>query len=237
MHITYIKDSLSVMNTEGSDTIDVRLSYSQSLRIVKDPTNGQMHIVSSKGLFTFPTDKIRFALKTGWINTSLDDIVIKERLGDEKFIPWIEEKAVEEMKAKLRVTQSNVEIGDITYEDGALTTKAVYYEIVIENQNNIDIPGDDYIVRVEVEGTYSEEYYGEETKETYSKSCNSLTGKVIPQKGTTCFSWIGETEYGRHYSMTPERLKCEIVFEPSKSDAIAVYEAKGNEYLEYLKQK
>ena len=141
------------------------------------------------------------------------------------------------MKAKLRVTQSNVEIGDITYEDGALTTKAVYYEIVIENQNNIDIPGDDYIVRVEVEGTYSEEYYGEETKETYSKSCNSLTGKVIPQKGTTCFSWIGETEYGRHYSMTPERLKCEIVFEPSKSDAIAVYEAKGNEYLEYLKQK
>jgi hypothetical protein len=237
MQITYNKDSLSVINTEGSDTIDIRLSYSQSLRIVKDPTNGQMHIVSSKGLFTFPTDKIRFALKTGWINTSLDDIVIKERLDDEKFIPWIEEKAVEEMKAKLRVTQSTVEIGDITYEDGALTTKAVYYEIVIENQNNIDIPGDDYIVRVEVEGTYSEEYYGEETKESYSKSCNSLTGKVIPQKGTTCFSWIGETEYGRHYSMTPERLKCEVIFEPSKSDAIAVYEAKGNEYLEYLKQK
>ncbi|MBO5616414.1 MAG: zinc-ribbon domain-containing protein [Prevotella sp.] len=237
MQITYNKDSLSVINTEGSDTIDIRLSYSQSLRIVKDPTNGQMHIVSSKGLFTFPTDKIRFALKTGWINTSLDDIVIKERLGDEKFIPWIEEKAVEEMKAKLRVTKSTVEIGDITYEDGALTTKAVYYEIVIENQNNIDIPGDDYIVRVEVEGTYSEEYYGEETKESYSKSCNSLTGKVIPKKGTTFFSWIGETEYGRHYSMTPERLKCEVIFEPSKSDAIAVYEAKGNEYIEYLKHK
>ena len=237
MQITYNKDSLYVINTEGNDTIDVRLSYSQSLRIVKDLTNGQMHIVSSKGLFTFPTDKIRFALKTGWINTSLDDIVIKERLGDEKFIPWIEEKAVEEMKAKLRVTQSTVKIGECISGMGTMSTSAVHYQVVIENQNNIDIPGDAYIVRVEEEGYYYEGSPYDEIRTPYSESCSSLTDKVIPKKGTTTFSWVGETDTSAHSGRTPERIKCEVIFEPSKSDAIAVYEAKGNEYLEYLKQK
>ena len=188
-------------------------------------------------LTTFPTDKIRFALKTGWINTSLDDIVIKERLGDEKFIPWIEEKAVEEMKAKLRVKQSTVKIGECISGMGTMSTSAVHYQVVIENQNNIDIPGDAYIVRVEEEGYYYEGSPYDEIRTPYSESCNSLTDKVIPKKGTTTFSWVGETDTSAHSGRTPERIKCEVIFEPSKSDAIAVYEAKGNEYLEYLKQK
>ena len=51
MQITYNKDSLSVINTEGSDTIDVRLSYSQCLRIVKDPTKWPNAYCIIKGAF------------------------------------------------------------------------------------------------------------------------------------------------------------------------------------------
>ena len=236
--VTFQKDSLVIVPNASKDTIDVKLSSNRSLRIAKD-TEGNMQIVSSKGLFAFPAEQIDFAMKTGWIDVSLDDAECAERLKETQFVPWFEEKAVAVMKSNLKVTKSSVKIGEETVAWGPnMGCYAIHYEVVLENKNNCDIPGDAYVVSV-VEKGYDYIWWADEggTREPYSESMNSLTGKAIPKKGTVSYTWVGESYGGAHGGRIPQHLKCKIVFEPNKEAAIKAYEPDGKEYLEYMEWK
>lgn len=233
----YHKDSVVVIHLKDNDTIDVKLSSTQSVRIVKD-VNNQMQIVSSKGLFSCPTDQLGFALKTGWINSSLDDTEYAERLKENEFVPWIEKKAIADMKSKVKVVQCTVKRGENVGNFGSTSADVYNYEVILENMNNCDIAGDAYIVSVIVKG-YDFTWWADEgeTKEPFSESCNSLTGKLIPKKGTVTYSWESEEYGGAHGGRVPEGLDCNVIFEPNKEDAISAYESTGKEYSEYLDWK
>ena len=235
--VSYHKDSVVVSHQHGNDTIDVKLSYRQSLKIVKD-NNKQMRIVSSKGIFSYPADQINFAMKTGWIDASLDDVERAERLSEKEYVAWIEKRAIEAMKSKVKVVQSSVKRGENVGNYGSTSADVYNYEVVLENMNNCDIAADVYIVSVVVRGydftMWADE---EETKEPYSESCNSLTGKMIPKKGTVIYSWKSEEYGGAHGGRVPERLECKVIFSPTRGDALAAYELTGKEYLEYLDWK
>ena len=107
-----------------------------------------------------------------------------------------------------------------------------------DNNNNIDIPADAYVISVYKNG-YNYTWWAEEgeSKEYYSEHCKTLSEKLIPKHGTASFSWIEEVYGGAHSGDVPQSLKCKIVFEPNKDDAIAAYESTGKEYLEYLEWK
>ena len=237
LDISFNNDSVVVTHQKDNDTIDVRLSYKQSLRIVKDD-NGQMHVVSSKGLFSYPSDQIDFALKTGWIYASLDDVECAERLNEKGFVSWIEKKAIAAMQSKVKVIQSSVKRGENVGSWGTHSADVYNYEVVLENMNNCDIAADTYIVGVVVKG-YDFTWWADEgeTKSPYSESGNSLTGKMIPGKGTVTYSWVGEEYGGAHSGRIPEKLECNVIFNPSKEVAIAAYEPTGKEFSEYLDRK
>lgn len=239
LHVSYYVDSMSIVHPTGNDTIDVKLSHSQSIRLTKDAKK-QMYIVSSKGLFDFPKEEIDFAIKTGWINSSLDDAVKAERLKDKEFIPWLEQKAISLMKENVKVVESSIKKGPETSGWGGTAGGMIAYNcnVIVANNNNCDIPANAYLIAIEVKGV-DWEWYGPnyETKEGYSEFVDSLTGKLIPPKGTVSFSWIIEEVSGAHSGRTPQKLKCKIVFEPNKDDAIAAYESTGKEYFEYLEWK
>ena len=215
----------------------MKLSYKQSLRIVKDD-NKQMRIVSSKGLFTFPADQIDFAMKTGWINTSLDDVECAERLNEKGFVSWIENKAIAAMRSKVKVVQSSVKRGENVDSCGTGSVDVYNYEVVLENMNNSDIAADAYIVGIVVKG-YDFTWWADEgyTKEPYSESGNSLTGKVIPRKGTVTYTWVSEEYSGAHSGRVPEELECKLIFDPLLADAFAAYKLTGKEYSEYIEWK
>jgi len=235
--ISFNKDSIVVSHQNGNDTIDVKLSYKQSLRIVKDD-NKQMRIVSSKGLFSFPADQIDFAMKTGWINATLDDAECAERLNEKDFVSWIEKKAIAAMRSKVKVVKSSVKRGENVGSWGGQSADVYNYEVVLENMNNCDIAADAYIVGIVVKG-YDFTWWADEgeTKEPYSESGNSLTGKIIPSKGTVTYAWVSEEYGGAHGGRVPEELECNIIFDPSLADAFAAYELTGNEYSEYMEWK
>lgn len=240
LHVTYHKDSVAIIHMDGNDTIDVKLSHLQSLRLVNDVATKKMYVVSSKGIFTFPKEDVEFAMKTGWINGSLDDVEKAERLKDKEFIPWIEQKAISLMKEKVKVVESSIKKGPETSSWGGTAGEMIAYNcnVIVANNNNCDIPANAYLIAIEVKGV-DWEWYGPnyETEEGYSEFVDSLTGKLIPPKGTVSFSWIIEEVSGAHSGRTPQKLKCKIVFEPNKDDAIAAYESTGKEYLEYLEWK
>lgn len=76
-----------------------------------------------------------------------------------------------------------------------------------------------------------------ETIEHYTNNCKHLNDKVIPKHSKVSFSWISEQFESSHSAYIPQKLKCKIVFEPNKDDAIATYKSTGEEYIEYLEWK
>lgn len=237
LHVTYHKDSVAITHMDGNDTIDVKLSHLQSLRLVNDVATKKMYVVSSKGIFTFPKEDVEFAMKTGWINGSLDDVEKAKRLKDKDFIPWIEKKAIEVMKANVKVVKSSLKEGEILYGEGNTDVIAVNYSVVVENKNNCDISGNAYIVKVEEKGIIYTWWPYEETEESYTESLQGLTGKTIPSKGTVSYSWVGSRVAGGHSGNRPQKLVSKVILNISEQEAIAAYEPNGTEYEEFLESK
>lgn len=234
--ISYHADSVVVDHSEGNDTITVNMSASQSLRLMKNDSRN-LFVVSSKGLFLCPADKAEIARKTGWLNPKLDDVANTERLKDNGFMPWLNKKAVEVMKANVKVVKSSLRMGEELSSMGTTEERAVNYSVVVENKNNCDIAGNAYIVKVEEKGFYFTWWPDEETKEPYTEPCNRLTGKAIPSNGTVTYSWVGSCVGGVHSGNRPQKLVSKVILNISEQEAIAAYEPNGTEYEEYLESK
>ena len=143
LHIDgYNKDSITIIHKNDNDTIDVKLTKTQSIRLKRDASNDKMQIVSSKGLFVFPVEQMDFAIKTGMVNKSLEDGIIAERLNDPEFIPWIIDDFENMMLQNLKVAGELQYIGDPVYYS---FSEAMAIAIV-ENHTNFTIYGEDYDV-------------------------------------------------------------------------------------------
>ena len=139
LSIDFVKDSLSV--EERADTFVVNIGSDKSLSIVKSE-DGELRIVDSHGLFSYPQNRMDFALKTGWVKQGMSDLTIAEQFADTTFINYLVQKTVGQIKSQLIVKG----IGYNFSNSGPHGTMVVI--ATVTNKSEYEISGSDYEVTV-----------------------------------------------------------------------------------------
>ena len=219
--LSFNADSLQVEIDDDGETFNIKFSSDVSMVATRD-SEGNFRIVKSYGIFAYPSAYFQFAKDTGWFDPSLDDVANAERLADTLFVETLTSKAaaqvIEDLKSKVKITKSS------TYEYGPDVTCTV----VVSNQSDRDIAGDEYSVRASYY-LYWDSLNGRQ-KETMDTK--RLTGKPIPAGSTAVYSWH---EMGDRFSAPG--LQSTLTFQPSIENVLADYEPTGNEYDEYLAER
>ena len=223
LHVSYYVDSMSIVHPTGNDTIDVKLSHSQSIRLTKD-TKRQMYIVSSKGLFYFPKEEIDFAIKTGWINSSLDDAVKAERLKDKEFYKSIVNEFCSNFKKRV-IQKGSLRVlkpAEFELDDWKLG-------ITMANTTDVVISGSDYKVTMKV---WDQNLYNNSLNENAAFFSITINGKDIAPNGETLMS---------HSLKGSQMVKDNSVRIQWLIDDQKLFNkyfvAKGDEYEKYLESK
>lgn len=215
-----------------------KVEFGNGASIVVERKEGEttyMKVTKSYGMIALKNISRELAQKTGWIEQTMTDAEIAERTKDEYFISWLSKKAIEQMKSKVTVINSSITKGNTNYE---MRTVEIIYKVVVENKNACDISGDAYVIKVVERGYECTSWWDMgERRYPYTESLKSLKGETIPKNGTATYSWTDDDIETAHSGRIRESLKCTIVFEPSKEDALAVYVPNGTEYKEYMKEK
>ena len=177
--------------------------------------DGNIKVTESKGLFSFPEDKLDIAKKTGMWDDNLSDAQINERMKDEEFFKMIEKK-------------SDINLNNIISSGKMVVTKdwpGVEYEsgagyFPLKNNTDIAISGTDYQVVIKTENVYTGETW------TFTEA-----GKDLAPNGSAKIN----VQFRPRSS--PE--KASIKFKISESDLKAKFSPNftGKEYQEYLNSK
>lgn len=222
-HVSYYVDSMSIVHPTGNDTIDVKLSHSQSIRLTKDAKK-QMYIVSSKGLFDFPKEEIDFAIKTGWINSSLDDAVKAERLKDKEFYKSIVNEFCSNFKKKV-IQKGSLRVlkpAEFELDDWKLG-------ITMANTTDVVISGSDYKVTMKV---WDQNLYNNSLNENAAFFSITINGKDIAPNGETLMSHsLKGTQMVKDNS-----VRIQWLIDDQKLFN-KYFVAKGDEYEKYLESK
>ena len=223
LHVSYYVDSMSIVHPTGNDTLDVKLSHSQSIRLTKDAKK-QMYIVSSKGLFDFPKEEIDFAIKTGWINSSLDDAVKAERLKDKEFYKSIVNEFCSNFKKRV-IQKGSLRVlkpAEFELDDWKLG-------ITMANTTDVVISGSDYKVTMKV---WDQNLYNNSLNENAAFFSITINGKDIAPDGETLMS---------HSLKGSQMVKDNSVRIQWLIDDQKLFNkyfvAKGDEYEKYLESK
>ena len=223
LHVSYYVDSMSIVHPTGNDTLDVKLSHSQSIRLTKDAKK-QMYIVSSKGLFDFTKEEIDFAIKTGWINSSLDDAVKAERLKDKEFYKSIVNEFCSNFKKRV-IQKGSLRVlkpAEFELDDWKLG-------ITMANTTDVVISGSDYKVTMKV---WDQNLYNNSLNENAAFFSITINGKDIAPDGETLMS---------HSLKGSQMVKDNSVRIQWLIDDQKLFNkyfvAKGDEYEKYLESK
>ncbi|MBP3227498.1 MAG: hypothetical protein J6M53_01800 [Bacteroidaceae bacterium] len=220
--LAFEADSLTVEFNEAGDTIRFRFAPDVTMTAVKDAQDS-IRVVSSKGIFAYTPERLKFAKGTGWYDEALDDLANAERLSDTLFVETLTQqvaaKFLTEMKSKVKVTRTDV---SNTSEMGRYK-----FTVVVSNQSDKEVGGNDYTVRAAI---YSIYHMGVEIGEDLT-STRTLTGQPIPAKGTTTYSWVEAAP------MQGNDLRATLTYNPSVENVLADYQPTGTEYADYLSTK
>ena len=183
-----------------------------------------MYIVSSKGLFDFSKEEIDFAIKTGWINSSLDDAVKAERLKDKEFYKSIVNEFCSNFKKKV-IQKGSLQVlkpAEFELDDWKLG-------ITIANTTDVDISGSDYKVAMKV---WDQNLYNNSLNENNAFLSIAINGKDIAPNGETLMS---------HSLKGSQMVKDNSVRIQWLIDDQKLFNkyfvAKGDEYEKYLESK
>ena len=201
------------------------------MMVVECVIGNMLYIKESSGVFAYPDSIVTLAKSTGWIDTTLNDVQNAERLSDTAFVSWLED----ERQNKVQITKSISVEGPNQYNDpivyGQRGIGDTYCTVVISNPTSHVIDGDAYVIYAKETCDYIES--GNITYE-YDSSYKTLTGKLIPARGTAIYTWKG---MGWFYSgfgyMQDFRVQCKIELSPQlKQLGIEIYPT-GKEYEDY----
>lgn len=178
--IDFNKDSLSV--EERADTFVVNLGGDKSLSIVKTE-EGELKIADSHGLFSYPKERMDFALKTGWVKPEMSDLKIAEQFADTTFTKYLSQKNVGHIKTQLIIKNINYSLpGDKIYDSsyGGMVS-AVHVTATVINNSEYEISGSDYEVTVAYSGVKSETIPGKDIKpsETHTFTIKAPIAEAI----------------------------------------------------------
>lgn len=141
---------VKLLGNEGAKYKDLgdgqwRVSFGDSLKmnIEEGEEDGQFTVKESFGFIDFGEDRIKFALATGWIEKSMNDVQIAERLCDTKFVEWVGRDFLPELKKNINVKKTGT-FGDI--KEGGTWVCSDGIHVTVTNKNDFDIPSDAYVI-------------------------------------------------------------------------------------------
>lgn len=213
--LKYNPNEIKIENFNG-ETYIIRLSPKVLIK-VKEDNDGDYKIVSSYGLFAYPQDKMDLAIKTGMFNSNLTDLEFNERIKDNNFFEYLNNKSQQTFKDILfvnpifQVTNPNLGEG--------------YFEIT--NKQDFEIDGTDYVVKISRTGPEINFNTGEiSTYEIFEE----LPGVNLPPKGKGRINTVYSVDHG-------EELEFENIIWNNNDNIIydKIIKFKGTEYDEYIK--
>lgn len=225
--LAFNADSIQVTETETPRTFKVTISGADFT--VKKAEDGKMTVTESHGLLAYPDSIMVFAKKTGWLDTNLNDKQNAERLSDDNFISWNVGNAVKEMKAKMKIEKKDLAYGEELQSYARGFDYRCTHTVVVANNNDFDIPGEEYYLSVITLPTCDVSIQ----KEYYQKNTKRIAGKPIPAHGTVSLSWK-DVHFDGTWSYEDDII---LNYAPSFNKVIEKMKFTGNEYEEYPKQK
>ena len=179
---------------------------------VRRSEDGNIFVTESKGLFTFPADKVDIAKKTGMWDDKLSDAQLNERMKDEEFFTFINSKLINSTSNILKVIK-----GNYNWENF----------IPIKNNTSLPIKGSDYNLRIEIccamldFDNNGNDYWNE------ISSWETRPGKDIGPSQTINY----KISHSDHCAI----CKADVVMNLSNKDIMEKFAPfTGNEYQEYL---
>lgn len=225
--LSFNEDSLVVEVNEAGDTIHYKIGQGIKMTAVKEK-NDSIQVISSQGLFAYTPERIKMAKETGWFDPSLGDVQNAERLADTQFIPWLEEKiareGVSEMKNKVKITRNSTSLGAQINSYAHGCDYRCTHTVEVTNENDFDVSGSDYVLRVVASPCGYPEYA--------QGNCKSQSGKAIPAHGSVTYTWT-DVHFDGSWSY---RDRVVLNYNPQVSSSMSDYSFTGNEYAEYLAQ-
>ena len=208
-------DTIVVVETNPGQ-YDVTLAKGITLK-VRRSEDGKISVIESKGLFSFPSDKVKIAKKTGMWDDKLSDGQLNERMKDKEFFKYIKNK-------KNLNSKHIIKIGDFydDYPEDEIRGSGVYegYQ-KLTNTTGTEIKGSDYSIVY-----YCLSWYGEDEE----KWTEVKPGKTIPAHGSVRV----DASSGYHGGCTVEKIKWKLS-DAQLQEKFAPYT--GKEYQEYLNSK
>lgn len=138
-------------------------------------------VINSKGLFAYPEEKKDLATKTGLWDENLYDVELAQRMNDEEFEEFINQKIK-------NITSNILSLGPFEYTPfGAVTGQTI--------NNNTDqiIRGEEYSLTLH----YDLPYFDHETQELVNnEGFSTEKGKYIPPHGSVVFDCVFDRYIG-----------------------------------------
>lgn len=140
--LLFVEDSIRIERNGKGDSILIHYTPDIWVRVLKDE-NDSLRIVSSKGLFAYPTDLLVFAKSTGQYADSLDDKGNAERMADNLFQVYMVKNVKDKITGSLKIVSTSG--CDYGMGEGGMRSPCGYIATV-ENQSDIMIKGQAYRV-------------------------------------------------------------------------------------------
>lgn len=141
---TRLLESKDLKLKAGSDG-EWTCSVGDSLRIIfvegKDENEGVFTIKESYGFANFGADCIRFALGTGWVDKSMNDVAMAERIADKSFVEWLGKDFIESVKKNIKCQKTKT-FGDERDEGKWICADGIV--VTVSNYNDYPVPGECY---------------------------------------------------------------------------------------------
>lgn len=207
--LAFVADSLNVEADTQPDTYKVNIGNGVDFMIVKDK-DGKWSVTSSHGLVAFNADDLAFAKSVGQYKEGLTDVQLARRMGVKEFKEGLVHSFVKELQSKVKTGYINRDIHfpEFMADEGIGA-------VTVTNATGKAIDGNDYVITLFADGQHGSGYYREK-------------GKTIPANGSTNVRF---TYAGNSY-VTGASLSFVI---PDQQLFVKYFEAKGNEFNEYLK--
>lgn len=216
--LTFVEDSIKIERNEKDASILIHYSSEIWVRAMKDE-NDSIRIVSSKGLFAYPTNLLAIAKKTGQYVDSLDDKGNAERMADKQFQEYMVKKVKEKIKESLKIVSTKG--FDYAEGEGGMM-EPLGFIATVENQSDITIEGKVYKVVIADTG-FDNENLRDVTNYHPLAGNDIKPGEKIPFKYRA--QYVGAS------------FKANIQIQDIGNDLLTSYKTTGNEYKEYLEKK
>lgn len=209
------KDEITVNQLSNPDKYEVVFAPEVTMIVGKNK-KGEFVVEESKGLFTYPEEKLQIARQTGLWDDTLNDAEMAKRMQNTAFFAYLEEKRAD--------ANSLLSLGayhKTGYGEGYFT---------VTNNTDQEIKGNEYSVTVREYSTdYDLNRYGDVVEVSVPEKTYQKAGQTLPPHGTAKF----------YISMYLENDVKATGYKMNLSDAeisqrFGSYT--GNEYNEYLKK-